>query len=65
MERRWGAAEIDDILERLIWRQYQEDGQGGFFPLAWPEQDQREVELWYQMNAYLAENEDPHEMEVR
>ncbi len=57
--RRW-AEEIDDILERLVWRQYGPDGQGGFFPLAWPEEDQREVELWYQMAAYLAEGEDPH-----
>lgn len=59
ISRRW-AEEINDILERLIWRQYTPDGQGGFFPLAWPEEDQREVELWYQMAAYLAENEDPH-----
>lgn len=54
------AEEIDDILERLIWRQYTPDGQGGFFPLAWPEEDQRSIELWYQMATYLAENEDPH-----
>ena len=54
------AAEIDDTLERLVWRTYEPDGVGGFFPLAWPEQDQRKVELWYQLGAYLAENQDPH-----
>lgn len=55
--RLW-AEEINNILERLIWRQYAPDGAGGFFPLGYPEEDQREVELWYQMAAYLAENED-------
>jgi len=47
--------QIDGILDTLIWRKYNPDGQGGFFPLAWPEEDQREVELWYQMAAYLEE----------
>lgn len=49
--------EVDEILENLIWRRYQADGTGGFFPLAWPEEDQRQVEIWYQMAAYL--NEQP------
>lgn len=55
------AQQIDEVLERLIWRQYEPNGLGGFFPLAWPEEDQREVELWYQMATYLAESEDPHD----
>lgn len=55
------AEEIELILDRLIWRQYNYDGLGGFFPLAWPPHDQRDVELWYQLSAYLAENEDPHD----
>jgi hypothetical protein len=57
------AEEIDGMLDRLIWRQYQPDGVGGFFPLAWPQRDQTDVELWYQMSAYLEEQEihdDPH-----
>lgn len=53
--------QIEDILNRLIFRQYEPDGQGGFFPLAWPKRDQRECEIWTQMNAYLVEQEDPHE----
>ncbi len=60
------AEEIDGMLDRLIWRQYQPDGVGGFFPLSWPQQDQTEVELWYQMSAYLYEqeiHEDPNSME--
>lgn len=47
--------DLDDRLDALIWRTYHADGTGGFFPLAWPEADQREVELWYQMNAYVEE----------
>jgi hypothetical protein len=46
---------VDEILEALIWRTYSKDGQGGFFPLAWPEHDQRDVELWYQMEYYADE----------
>jgi hypothetical protein len=46
---------IDDILEGLIWRTYQPDGIGGFFPLAFPQNNQTKVEIWYQMAAYLDE----------
>jgi hypothetical protein len=49
------AISVDTTLEILVWRTYSEDGQGGFFPLAWPEQDQRDVELWYQMSFYADE----------
>ena len=49
------AVEVDEILETLIWRNYAPDGQGGFFPLAWPEEDQKKVELWYQMAFYVNE----------
>lgn len=48
---------IDEILDRVIWRTYEPDGTGGLFPLKQPAQDQREVELWYQLSAYLLENE--------
>lgn len=45
----------DEILERLIWRNYSPDGAGGFFPLAWPSGDQTKIEIWYQMNEYIGE----------
>jgi len=48
---------VDDILDTFIWRQYEYDGVGGLFPLAHPKEDQRKVEIWYQMNAYLDELE--------
>lgn len=47
--------EVEPIIDRLIWRTYDYDGRGGFFPLKEPKTDQREVELWYQMNAYVIE----------
>lgn len=47
--------DIDETLECLIWRQYLPDGRGGLFPLKHPDKDQRKVELWYQMSAYVLE----------
>lgn len=46
---------IDSILDRFIWRNYSPSGQGGLFPLQHPSRDQRRVEIWYQLNAYLLE----------
>lgn len=46
---------VDDILETLIYRQYEMDGSGGFFPLKHPEENQKNVEIWYQMNSYIEE----------
>ena len=48
--------EIDDIIQVLLDRTYDSDGTGSLFPLSNPKQDMREVELWYQMMAYLHEN---------
>ncbi len=48
---------IDEILERVLWRRFEPDGMGGIFPLEHPREDQRQVEIWYQACAYLAENE--------
>lgn len=48
---------ITDAFERLNFRLYNEDGtDGGLFPLRWAKEDQRQVEVWYQMMAYLSEN---------
>lgn len=49
--------EIDAKLDDLIWRTYQPDGVGGLFPLRYPTEDQRDVEIWYQLGAYLLERE--------
>lgn len=46
---------VDNALERVIWRTYHRDGRGGLFPLKEASEDQREVELWYQLSAYVLE----------
>ena len=47
------AIEIDEALDRVIWRTYSPSGLGGLFPLPTTHENQREVELWYQMSAYI------------
>ncbi len=47
---------IEEVLNRLVWRTYSRSGLGGIFPLKNPKGDQREIELWYQMSQYLQEN---------
>ena len=48
----------DDSLQipifRFIDREYKYNGVGGLFPLDNPVDDQRDVELWYQMQAYIS-----------
>lgn len=47
---------VDCALDRFLSRTYGEDGLGGLFPLRNPSEDQRNVEIWYQMMAYFLEN---------
>lgn len=49
------AESVQDILERINDRSYEADGYGGLFPLRSPGKDQRDVELLYQMYAYIQE----------
>lgn len=49
---------IDERLDVVIWRTYKPNGDGGLFPLERPTKDQREIEIWYQLSAYLLEQED-------
>lgn len=49
-------AEIQFIVTRFNSRTYEDNGRGGIFPLLEPGCDQRKVELWYQMAAYMTEN---------
>lgn len=49
------AEDVEEVLSRLNDRRYGPDGEGGLFPLEEPEIDQRKVELWYQLQAYLIE----------
>ncbi len=49
--------QVEDILNRVMYRTYRVDGHGGLFPLKNNHGlDQTKVEIWYQLNAYLMEN---------
>lgn len=47
---------MEAAIDRVVWRTYNPDGSGGFFPLRRPRGDQRKVEIWDQMTAYINEN---------
>lgn len=49
--------EVNNTLERVMHRRYRANGVGGLFPLRLPGRDQRKVELWYQLSAYLLEGD--------
>lgn len=53
---------VEEVLDRLNQRTYSRNGKGGLFPLRRARQDQREIELWYQMSSYLLEG---HYVETR
>ena len=46
----------DYILTKWLERDYDGNGKGGIFPLNRPREDQRRIEIWSQMHAYLDEN---------
>lgn len=50
----------EEIMRVAMERTYSPDGTGGFFPLAWPDGDQTQIELWYQMNAFVEELHPEH-----
>jgi hypothetical protein len=52
----WLDEDVDEILSRVIYRNYQSNGVGGLFPLQTAHEDQTQIELWYQMAAYLLEH---------
>lgn len=49
--------EVLAACRRLTYRTYRANGDGGLFPLVHPEHDQRKVEIWYQLSAYILEGE--------
>lgn len=51
-----GIEYVDRKVRKLLDRRYSKDGSGGLFPLKHPEEDQRNIEIWYQMSYYLVEN---------
>ena len=51
------AEKINQVLEDLIWRNYDRTGRGGFFPLRETVNNQTKIEIWYQMQEYVMELE--------
>lgn len=51
-----GADAVTEIVRDILERKYSRSGDGGLFPLKAPKKDQRKVEIWYQLSAYLLEN---------
>lgn len=49
--------QIKRIVARLVDRTYNSRGVGGVFPLQNAEADQRKVEMWCQLSAYLSEGD--------
>jgi len=48
--------DINYIINVFVGRKYDKNGVGGLFPLHKNTKNQKKVELWYQMMAYLQEN---------
>ena len=57
-----GIREQRSLVMRMLTRKYDEHGNGGLFPLEQPQEDQRRLELWYQLNYYVMENDIPKEV---
>lgn len=53
----------EQTIDIFVHRMYDPDGSGGLFPLRKPSEDQRKVEIWYQMSAYIDENLMPEDDE--
>lgn len=47
---------VKGTFERVLTRSYDQLGNGGLFPLRESNFDQRKVEVWYQMHAWIHEN---------
>ncbi len=47
---------VEDAVNHVLDRSYEASGVGGLFPLKHPSEDQRKVEIWYQMQAWLSEH---------
>lgn len=47
---------VTDRVSKMLERRYDSNGNGGLFPLKRAKKDQRRVEIWYQMSAYVLEN---------
>ena len=56
-DQRFDADRAEYIVDRFMRRDYKPNGAGGLFTLAYPTEDMRQIDIWYQLMAYLNENE--------
>lgn len=52
----YDADAVSDLIEGWLDRRYNRNGKPGLYPLKHAEVDQRKVEIWAQMSAYINEN---------
>lgn len=50
------SEDVEDITAAVIWRTYDKNGHGGLFPIRHTSNDQRQVEIWYQLSEYLLQD---------
>jgi hypothetical protein len=55
-DRSFSTDEVNDILDTWLGRDFAYNGEGSIFPIENPICDQREREIWSQMQAYIGEN---------
>lgn len=57
-EYRHGEFRVEDAVNRVLDRTYDRNGNGGLFPIyiLRPEDDVRNMEIWYQMQLWLNEH---------
>ena len=55
-DRCFDRNKVCDIVETWLLREFKYDGRGSIFPIEHPIQDQRDIELWSQMQEYISEN---------
>lgn len=56
-DNRFSERRAEFVIERFNRRDYQPNGAGGLFTLQRPKEDMRTLDIWYQMMAYLNEND--------
>jgi len=52
----WTIEDEEQIVDIWMSRQYRGDGKGSIFPLKCPGVDQKNLEMWYQMQEWFREN---------
>lgn len=54
--KRYKESDVQKIITRWLSREFKRNGEGSPFPLQYNDRDQRDLEIWDQMNCYISEN---------